>query len=95
MEISVIMKRNEIHTTHLTRGSRTYFFDIKKSEQGKLYLNISESKKTENGFVHQRLLIFTEDVKDFAETFQQTYSKFKKLMDVDLAKRKLKLAKKT
>ena len=40
------MADNEIYSDKITKGTRTYFFDIKKSENGDLYLKISESKKT-------------------------------------------------
>ena len=44
------MNEKEIFSTKITKGNRTYFFDIKKTEQRYRYLKISESKKTENGF---------------------------------------------
>lgn len=34
------MNKNELHTDKITKGNRTYFFDIKKSEKGDLYLTI-------------------------------------------------------
>lgn len=39
------MADNEIYSHKITKGSRNYFFDIKKSEKGDLYLKISEIKK--------------------------------------------------
>ena len=51
----------------LKAGSKTYFFDIKESELGDLYLIITESKKTESGFDHYRLMIFEENMKDFVD----------------------------
>jgi hypothetical protein len=75
------MNKNEIYTDKLTKGKRTYFFDISKSEQGDLYLKVSESKKTENGFEHHRLIVFEEDIKDFGEVFQKTLTKFKELKE--------------
>lgn len=73
------MSDNEIYSDKITKGSRTYFFDIKKSENGDLYLRISESKKTENGFAHHRLMIFDEDLKDFVEALKKSLTKFKEL----------------
>jgi|GEM_PF-766483 len=73
------MKDKEIFSTKFTKGKRTYFFDIKKSEQGDLYLKISESKKTENGFEHHRLMVFDEDMKDFVDTLRKTLAKFKEV----------------
>jgi DNA-directed RNA polymerase specialized sigma24 family protein len=75
------MQDNEIYSEKITKGSRTYFFDIKKSEKGDLYLKISESKKTASGFEHHRLMIFDEDLKDFVETLKKSLTKFKELKE--------------
>ena len=75
------MTDNEIYSDKITKGSRTYFFDIKRSENGDLYLKISESKKTASGFEHHRLMIFDEDLKDFVETLKKSLTKFKELKE--------------
>lgn len=75
------MQDNEIYSDKITKGSRTYFFDIKKSEKGDLYLKISESKKTASGFEHHRLMIFDEDLNDFVETLKKSLTKFKELKE--------------
>jgi|SRR5690606_16229960 len=75
------MSREEIYTDKLTKGNRTYFFDIKKSENGDLYLKISESKKTGSNFEHHRLMIFDEDLKDFVEALKKSLEKFKELKE--------------
>ena len=75
------MHDNEIYSDKIIKGSRTYFFDIKKSEKGDLYLKISESKKTASGFEHHRLMIFDEDLKNFVETLKKSLTKFKELKE--------------
>ena len=75
------MADNEIYSDKITKGTRTYFFDIKKSENGDLYLKISESKKTSDGFEHHRLMVFEEDLKDFVETLKKSLTKFKELKE--------------
>jgi hypothetical protein len=75
------MSDNEIYSDKITKGSRTYFFDIKKSEKGDLYLKISESKRTESGFEHHRLMVFDEDLKDFVEALKKSLTKFKELKE--------------
>jgi hypothetical protein len=72
----------EIFTQKITKGLRTYFFDIKKSEQGDTYLTISESKKSSSGFEHHRVMIFEEDINDFAELFQKTLNEFRTVSNV-------------
>lgn len=73
------MENKEIYSDKITKGKRTYFFDINKSEKGDLFLKISESKKTENGFEHFRVMVFEEDINDFSETLQRALKKFKSL----------------
>lgn len=75
------MADNEIYSDKITKGTRTYFFDIKKSENGDLYLKISESKKTSDGFEHHQLMVFEEDLKDFVETLKKSLTKFKELKE--------------
>lgn len=73
------MNKNELHTDKITKGNRTYYFDIKKSEKDDLYLTISENKKSDNGSEHHRVMIFEEDLKDFVDTFRNSLVKFKEL----------------
>lgn len=71
----------DLYSDKLTKGRRTYFFDISKSEKDDLYLKVSESKKTESGFEHHRIIVFEEDIKDFTEAFQKVLTKFKELKE--------------
>lgn len=75
------MDTGEIYTDKISKGKKTYFFDIKKSEKGDLYLKVSESKKTESGYEHHRLMVFDEDLKDFVEAFKKSLTKFKELKE--------------
>jgi hypothetical protein len=73
---------NEVFSTKIQNGSRTYFFDIKKSEQGGFYLTISESKKTGDQFERHRIMIFEEDICDFSDGFQKTIGEFRKISKI-------------
>jgi hypothetical protein len=75
------MNDNEIYSDKIIKGSRTYFFDIKKSEKGDLYLKLSESKKTDSGYEHHRLMLFDEDMKDFVAALKKSLTKFKELKE--------------
>jgi hypothetical protein len=44
------MENKEIYTDQLTKGSRAYFFDIKKSEQGAYNMIVTKSKRTDEGY---------------------------------------------
>jgi hypothetical protein len=73
------MTAKEIFSEKVAKGKRTYFFDINKSGKGDFYIKISERRKTENGFEHDRIMVFEEDIKDFIEAFKITLSKLKEL----------------
>jgi hypothetical protein len=75
------MSNKDLYSDKLTKGRRTYFFDISKSEKSDLYLKVSESKKNESGFEHHRLIVFEEDIKDFSEAFQKALTKFTELKE--------------
>lgn len=38
-------KRNEIYSTSVKAGSRTYFFDIRENRKGDFFITICESRK--------------------------------------------------
>jgi len=87
------MKDKEIYTDKITKGSRTYFFDIKKSELGDLYLKISESKRMGNGFEHHQLMVFEEDMKNFVDSLRKTLAKFKEIQTPQSVEKKYSVEK--
>lgn len=73
------MEHTELYTQKLTRGKRSYFFDIKQTEQKDFYIKITESKPSNNGFEHHRVMIFQEDIEDFMVSFTQCLASYHKL----------------
>lgn len=65
-------ERKELFSEKVTAGSRTYFFDIKQSQAGTLYLVISESKPVGAEFEHHRVMIFEENIEAFKAGFDKT-----------------------
>lgn len=71
-----IMKK-EIYTSKLKAGSRTYFFDVKESSIGKLYLEITESSKQSDGsYKRHNIMIFNDDIKNFKNELIEIYQKY-------------------
>lgn len=87
------MNKNELHTDKITKGNRTYFFDIKKSDKDDLYLTISENKKTDNGWERHKVMIFEEDLKDFVDTLKNSLTKFKELQQPQTENKKYSVEK--
>lgn len=68
---------NEIHTSSVRAGSRTYFFDIKQAVTGNLYLEITESRKMEDGtYKRHNIMIFQEDIGNFKEELNDIFYKY-------------------
>ena len=71
---------SDIFSSKITKGSRTYFFDIKQNERREFYMTITESKKSGDEFERRRIMVFEEDIQDFADLFQKTFVEFKRLV---------------
>jgi hypothetical protein len=67
----MIPKKDELFTEKVLAGKRTYFFDIKESENGAKYLVISESKKVGEMHEHNRVMIFEEDILAFHKALKK------------------------
>ena len=76
---------SEIFSSKITKGPRTYFFDIRKNERGDYYLTITETKKSFSGndFERRRIMVFEEDMLDFVESLQVTLDELKKYSKYD------------
>jgi len=82
------MEKTELYSKKLTHGSRTYFFDINRSEKNEIYFKISESNK-HAGFEHQRIMVFEEVMPEFAEAFWDCMTTFQKLKKGDIKAEKV------
>ena len=61
----------------ITAGRLTYFFDVKKAINDKLYIGITESKKIDEGnFGRHNIMIFAEDMKHFKNEILEIYGKY-------------------
>ena len=58
-------KRKELFSEKVQAGSRTYFIDVKESHENVRYLVISESRRTNTGFDHDRVMVFEENLESF------------------------------
>lgn len=65
------MPDEEIYSCRVPTGRRTYFFDLKQSANGDIYLVISESRLEGSDFRHSRVLVDEEYIDEFAEGFRE------------------------
>jgi len=66
-------EQKKLFSEEISAGSRTYFFDVKKSKEGTPYLVISESRKVGKNYLHSRVMIFEENVELFASALNKAF----------------------
>ncbi len=61
--------REEVFSSKVRAGKRTYFFDVKATKSNDYYITITESKKRmEDGqFIKHKLFLYKEDFEKFSE----------------------------
>ncbi|RZJ30122.1 MAG: DUF3276 family protein [Flavobacterium sp.] len=84
------MPTKDLHTEKISRGSRTYFFDVKKSVNDGLYLKMSCSQKSHDGFEHFRLIVFERDILEFVAAVRKSAGEIQKLKQQPATVRKLR-----
>lgn len=70
------------HSDKVAAGGRTYFFDVKVTRDGTLYLCITETRSTGGEHERHRVMVFQEHM----EAFHDAYLKAAKLFDVKTSK---------
>jgi hypothetical protein len=66
---------SELFSTRVQAGSRTYFFDLKQSQDGGRYLTISELCQGKAGKEHHRVMVFEEHIKAFRQALTDALSR--------------------
>jgi len=73
--------REEIYSSKVKAGKRTYFFDVKSTRSNDYYLTITESKKRfkEDGFTYEKhkIFLYKEDFNKFMEALNNTVNHVK------------------
>jgi hypothetical protein len=78
--------RDEIFSKSVRAGKRTYFFDVKSTRGGDLYLTITESKKRfqDDGnfyFEKHKLFLYKEDFDKFSDGLTEVIDKIAELKE--------------
>lgn len=81
MEENKTNGRDEIFSTKVKAGKRTYFFDVKSTRSNDYYLTITESKKRfkEDGFTYEKhkIFLYKEDFNKFLDALSNTINHVK------------------
>ena len=81
MEENKTNGREEIYSTKVKAGKRTYFFDVKATRSNDYYLTITESKKRfkEDGFTYEKhkIFLYKEDFNKFLDALTGTVNHVK------------------
>jgi hypothetical protein len=71
--------QDDIHSTVVRAGKRTYFFDVKSTRSNELYLTITESKKRFNQqsgrffYEKHKLFLYQEDFEKFIAALKESF----------------------
>lgn len=61
--------REEVYSTKIRAGKRTYFFDVHSTRSDDYYITITESKKRFDGkFEKHKIFLYKEDFNKFSNT---------------------------
>lgn len=76
--------KDEIYSKSVRAGKRTYFFDIKSTRGGDLYVTITESKKKFNAdgkffFEKHKIFLYKEDFEKFSEGLNDVVEEIERL----------------
>lgn len=82
------MESKKLYSALITRGKRSYFFDIKRSENESLFLSLTESRKKEDAFERHNIIIFQDDLSNFKSVLEHTLFKFDELIGQNHSKKK-------
>jgi hypothetical protein len=63
--------RKEVFKEKVTTKGRTYFFDVKESVKGSLYLTINEMRKNGDKNEYNKIMIFEDQMSDFTDGFRK------------------------
>ena len=69
--------QNHIITEHLNNGNSTYFIDVEKTVNDGLFVMITESKKTEQGYVKHKIMILEDQIDDLISSLNEVNQKLK------------------
>lgn len=74
MEDKQDKNKEEIYSSRVKAGKRTYFFDIKSTKSEDFYLTITESKRKQVGeefmFEKHKIFLYKEDFLKFTDALQ-------------------------
>lgn len=79
--------RDDVFSTSVRAGKRTYFFDVKATRGNDLFMTITESKRSgvdNNGnfsFEKHKIFLYKEDFEKFMAGLQESFDHIKQLQD--------------
>jgi hypothetical protein len=79
--------RDDVFSTSVRAGKRTYFFDVKATRGNDLFMTITESKRSgvdDNGhfsFEKHKIFLYKEDFEKFMGGLNESFEHIKQLQD--------------
>ena len=87
MEENFENKKEEIYSSRVKAGKRTYFFDVKATRSDDYYLTITESKRRASGddfiFEKHKIFLYKEDFTKFENALSEAIGHIKEQLFKD------------
>jgi hypothetical protein len=74
-------ERKSFYEARVASGKTTFFIDAKQAVNGRYYLSITESRRTESDtFEQRRVIVFEEGIQQFREALNEAFISVEKLV---------------
>ena len=81
-------RKNEVFSSKVRAGKRTYFFDVKQTRSEDFYLTITESKRKQDGesfsYEKHKIFLYKEDLLKFVDALSNTVQFMEDELGIDL-----------
>ncbi len=65
------MTQTAVYTRRIRSGSRVYMFDVRRAQNGRLYLRLTEERRTPEGDLKSTILVFEDGLLPMWREFDQ------------------------
>jgi len=81
--------KNLLHTEQVSGPSKSFYLDLKKTENGKNYLVITQSRKVdEENRERTRIILFENEIAKFSEAMMRSLLQFSMVRDAEIRRYK-------
>lgn len=77
----MVQERAKVHEARVACGKTTFFVDARQAVNGRYYISITESRRTEgDSFTQSRVILFEEGVSEFRKALNEAFDAVESLV---------------